>query len=656
MSITQLPPAPSRTDPATFSTRADTFVAALPTFVTEANATAANVTAKENQSEASAAAAASSEAAAAASENQALEYRNEAVAASGAVLWVAGTSYAIGDGVVSPTNFKSYRDKVGGVSNTDPANDSARWLILEVSRLEAIAATKAVTAVDVFVYDTSKDSDGGAWRKRCQHTSWYNEPLNTATRGARREFPAVAVIVAEAAKITIYDADNLALPMWMAFNPVGAGFDSIIGGVASGQLKAISVLNGMMMVVGAPTGDTQGIDFISDRGARLLNGSSRGVFNGNVASRNARLGHTYGSSWLADSAPVSRAVNDVAMTVLPNAPIDAATGLPVPTIAVATAGGVSVINNDGTVADSTQTVAMLKGWLGDNNRLFYSDDSSDQVYYTDTYAADGFNSGGAHYDTDAAPYTLAGNVVAGVNGAFGHADGVTFLHENPTTPANGMVAYTTSTYNTGWMTGDIKGAFLSDTDNTDLVGGTDADRSVNANPLTVNGTITRTPVATGAELIAYSGFSETNYLEGTDATYGDTLYALGWVQTDGRWEFKHGVVSAAPIDGLTITGTTLKIAGTKPKALVRVTATTPSTAQLAKIYEDERFLFQENAACTLYGASDAVTALAHDPDTGLLHVGTSAGRSVFQGLRRVSNTTTAVGTAISASNGLVVEE
>jgi len=42
--------------------------------------------------------------------------------------------------------------------------------------------------------------------------------------------------------------------------------------------------------------------------------------------------------------------------------------------------------------------------------------------------------------------------------------------------------------------------------------------------------------------------------------------------------------------------------------------------------------------------------------TDLLHVGTSAGRSVFQGLRRVSNTTTAVGTAISASNGLVVEE
>ena len=42
-------------------------------------------------------------------------------------------------------------------------------------------------------------------------------------------------------------------------------------------------------------------------------------------------------------------VNDIAMTVLPNAPIDETTGLPIPTIAVATDDGVSVIKDDGTV-------------------------------------------------------------------------------------------------------------------------------------------------------------------------------------------------------------------------------------------------------------------------------------------------------------------
>lgn len=74
------------------------------------------------------------------------------------------------------------------------------------------------------------------------------------------------------------------------------------------------------------------------------------------------------------------------------------------------------------------------------------------------------------------------------------------------------------------------------------------------------------------------------------------------------------------------------------------------------MYEDEKYLFQENSQATLYGSSDAVTALAYDDTTDLLHVGTSAGRSEFQGLRRINNTTTAVTTALSASNELVAEQ
>ena len=91
-------------------------------------------------------------------------------------------------------------------------------------------------------------------------------------------------------------------------------------------------------------------------------------------------------------------------------------------------------------------------------------------------------------------------------------------------------------------------------------------------------------------------------------------------------------------------------------SLLRASATAPSPEQIKKIYEDEKVLFQDNAQATLYGSSNAVTALAYDDSTDLLHVGTSAGRSVFQGLRRVDNTTTAVGAAISASNGLVADE
>ena len=121
--------------------------------------------------------------------------------------------------------------------------------------------------------------------------------------------------------------------------------------------------------------------------------------------------------------------------------------------------------------------------------------------------------------------------------------------------------------------------------------------------------------------------------------------------------------SATPSPGVSLlvggyyqTGVPIVASSNDKFALLRISATAPTADQIRRIYEDEKALFQENAACTLYGASDAVTALAHDPDTGLLHVGTSAGRSVFKGLRRVANTTVAVGAAIAAAGGIVVEE
>jgi len=91
-------------------------------------------------------------------------------------------------------------------------------------------------------------------------------------------------------------------------------------------------------------------------------------------------------------------------------------------------------------------------------------------------------------------------------------------------------------------------------------------------------------------------------------------------------------------------------------ALVRHSASIPSAEQVKKMYDDEKHFFQENAKCTLYGSSNAVTAVAYDDSNDILHAGTSGGRSEFVGLNRINNTTTAVTTAISASNGLVAEQ
>ena len=91
-------------------------------------------------------------------------------------------------------------------------------------------------------------------------------------------------------------------------------------------------------------------------------------------------------------------------------------------------------------------------------------------------------------------------------------------------------------------------------------------------------------------------------------------------------------------------------------ALIRISGSFPSDEQIKKIYNDEKCLFHENAKCTLHGTSNSVTALAYDDTNDVLHVGTSGGRSDFRGLNRINNTTTAVTTKISASNGLVAEQ
>jgi len=266
----------------------------------------------------------------------------------------------------------------------------------------------------------------------------------------------------------------------------------------------------------------------------------------------------------------------------------------------------------------------------------------------------------------------------------------------------------------------------------------DEDRSVNNNGLVISGNITREPVATGADLVSYSGFSASNYLEqpyNSDLDFGTGDFCvMGWVKgtaatdtfvsraahsgsfsgaafildangsaqprfritDDGfstedkvedtsaltdDWTFLCGIVQSSVVylyrDGELIGSTSVSNAATGvsnasatlrlglrqdgvpsnySQALWRISATAPTAEQIAKIYNDEKVLFQENAQATLYGTSDAVTALAHDPVTDLLHVGTSDGRSVFQGLRRVDNTTDVVSTAISASNNLIVEQ
>ena len=749
--------------------------------------------------------------------------------------------------------------------------------------VKAISKSISDTAVDIFIYDTRKDSDGGAWRKRTQHTSWYNETLNTSTRGSRREFPAVAVIVAETSKITIYDGDDPDLPMWMVFSANG-----IIDWATSQQTRlAVSALNGKMTNVGGDGGNV--FSFIEDYVYIIYASANYPIMSSRtIEGRNDTTSYITATGQAINVYVVlTHAMNDVAMTVLPNAPIDAATGLPVPTIAVATNGGISVIHDDGTVtsrATSSSVFYTTQIAFGTSDDYWYQ-----QGYFTDirhdgrtmhvssgnlrsTAAVQGY-SGKESFEQEYSDFYfnrgvvkllgVAGDTTTGtehlINDTAGSKRGLTFINNTDVGLYNDAVAYTTSNYATGWLHGDIKLATLSDTDDTNVTGselvtngtfdsnisgwsdastgtgsiaydnGTlkfigadypnnvgeatqtisvvsgetytvtfevtsarglyhqatggwsksanyttgihsytvtaatnsavlrfepiggsvsdfgnvdnisvrlaEEDRSVNGNGLQVFGTVTKTAVATGADLVSYRG---NGYLDlpsvgnlvltndfsiawwqkhngggiyegwqiagaNTTGAYDQVVISAMHEVSTGQYLIRGNSITGSQVTNgiasgswtcLTLTkqGSTIKLytngklssttTGTTPTpsyayslqllrwqygsalyatgnselALFRISGTVPSPEQIKKIYEDEKHLFQENAKATLYGSSDAVTALAYDDDTELLHAGTSAGRSVFQGLRRIDNTTDAVGAAISASNGMVAED
>jgi trimeric autotransporter adhesin len=184
----------------------------------------------------------------------------------------------------------------------------------------------------------------------------------------------------------------------------------------------------------------------------------------------------------ASFAIVNSTVNDVAMTVLPDAPIDPATGLPVPTIAVATAGGISVIRDDGNVWDITNYVqaptAVEFVDIAGTQRIITQSRYASWSIILDIPTAD-ISLVTAYFNRDVTTDPLSGTALhyasTGDDILVGKNVGLLRVLSEPGIIGNGptdpdLRCDMKSTYNTGWMNGDIKGAFLSDTDDTDLVG------------------------------------------------------------------------------------------------------------------------------------------------------------------------------------------
>ena len=225
---------------------------------------------------------------------------------------------------------------------------------------------------DMFVYDTRMDSDGGAWRKRTQHTSWYNEELGTQFRGNRREFPAVAVIVAiyddPGNRVIIYDGDDPNLPMWMIFerdnsqNPYLQGASPGANHIGNYEPYHVCALNGEIYVATQrPSGHINSLNaglrqfrFIHDDCIARTSGGGAYRFNTQIAERqkvSLDYYRIYGPNRQWSGGLISSNALSVDAIALPGAPIDPYSKLPYPTIAVGQESGVTIIKDNGSTAD-----------------------------------------------------------------------------------------------------------------------------------------------------------------------------------------------------------------------------------------------------------------------------------------------------------------
>jgi hypothetical protein len=427
-----------------------------------------------------------------------------------------------------------------GTSSIKIRENSANDLVLDVEGglelADRIASvTSSVTIGAVFIYDTKNtDSDGGAWRKKCKGLSWFDEAAS-ATRSARSEFPAMSLIVSDTAggsgnngSVTIYDLDDPALPVWMVFDTTNPGWLYWWNVTGSQNVSSLFALNGRLWLgIDNTSGALAEINFVGDYAKRWSNSDVQLL--GPIADRNSSNTSTAISG---ATAIVNRIVNDVAATVLEGAEIGAL-GLPIPTVAVATDGGVSVIHPSGDVYNDTYQIVSSKeaGTVGFNSTggFYYGSrvgSSAGQYHYfinrrNMIYADTSVITGSDLYRTAASGFgtpnlsLLGGSSTAMITSeastkdsfAIGQTGGLSLVKYNTGNPEEGAVCDITSSYNTGYMVGDIRGAWLTD----DAASG----RSVNDINLSTTGTIDDDPVdgaGGGAELKAYSGFTASDYL------------------------------------------------------------------------------------------------------------------------------------------------
>ena len=162
---------------------------------------------------------------------------------------------------------------------------------------ETIESIHASTAHAVCVYDTAYDTDGGAWRNKTAHHSWYLEDADAALRSSTKKFPKkVAIDIRGTGQIYIYDLTKPGNPMWKVIPPANYHTTSNQGYFYStnntyGQ-NFLQAKNGKIFLKASHSTFEKGLiyDFAEDQIVKYR-GSNSGASNTIEICNSGKLGH-----------------------------------------------------------------------------------------------------------------------------------------------------------------------------------------------------------------------------------------------------------------------------------------------------------------------------------------------------------------------------
>lgn len=525
---------------------------------------------------------------------------------------------------------------------TNAGTNSMRLYVMAADQISASYTGDGTSGIYIFGAQLELGSTATAYEAKTAGGS-----VSEVFRGNKRKFPKLAGIVAEASNVIIYDLTESNRPMWMIFRE---------SSMFAGFYSSVFALNGVLCVCSATTfGRLTTINFARDSSAAYRGifsaNNTQGYWRGYVAQRQQNVGFDNTRLAIANDN-----VSAVAMTTLPDAPVDPVTGLKVPTIAIGTASGASVIKHNGTVVNSESTLGFGALYIYGRRLVANRNVSTSSTRVYDDIGSLGANfapsvtftaSLGAPRQYDQTTrMTGAGGPQFALGRSTTSQINIIRPHINETTRA--LMVNVSDIFNTGWLTGDIRRAYLADVDagsvsdaelvtngdfsngstgwtivgatvssgllqfadtatnsqfalqsfslsankhyridfvgsgtvsfRTDSVPATTitlprtvyvssasysdpriqiynvagsaavvdsvsvrkvvADRSYKAQGATITGTLTKSQVASAAQLVAYSGFSGANYLRepySADLDFGTGEWSVGaWVNTAGR--------------------------------------------------------------------------------------------------------------------------